>query len=71
MTSSNGNIYALLAICAENSQVIDEFTAQRPMMRSFDVFCIRAIISGWVNNGETGDLRHHLEYVEVTHSHPN
>ena len=38
MTSSNGNIYALLAICAGNSPVPGEFTAQRPMTRSFDVF---------------------------------
>ena len=29
---------ALLAICAENSPVPGEFTAQRPVRRSFDVF---------------------------------
>ena len=29
---------ALLAICAGNSPVPDEFPAQRPVMRSFDVF---------------------------------
>ena len=29
---------ALLAICARNSPVIGEFTAQRPVTRSFDVF---------------------------------
>ena len=29
---------ALLALCAGNSPVIDEFTAQRPVTRSFDVF---------------------------------
>ena len=29
---------ALLAICAGNSPVIDEFPAQRPVTRSFDVF---------------------------------
>ena len=29
---------ALLAICAGNSPVIDEFLAQRPVTRSFDVF---------------------------------
>ena len=37
-TSSNGNISALLAICTGNSQVTDEFPAQRPVARSFDVF---------------------------------
>ena len=29
---------ALLAICAGNSPVTDEFPAQRPVTRSFDVF---------------------------------
>ena len=38
MTSSNGNISALLAICAGNSPVPGEFPAQRPVTRSFDVF---------------------------------
>ena len=30
---------ALLAICADNSPVTGEFPSQRPVMRSFDVFC--------------------------------
>ena len=38
MTSSNVNIYRLLAICAGNSPVTGEFPAQRPATRSFDVF---------------------------------
>ena len=38
MTSSKGNISALLAICAGNSPVPGEFHAQRPVIRSFDVF---------------------------------
>ena len=38
MTSSNGNISALLAICAGNSPVPGEIPAQRPVTRSFDVF---------------------------------
>ena len=37
MTSSNGNISALLAICAGNSPAPGEFPAQRPVPRSFDV----------------------------------
>ena len=36
MTSSNGNISALLAIFAGNSAVTGEFLAQRPVTRSFD-----------------------------------
>ena len=38
MTSSDGNISALLAICAGNSPVPGEFPTQRPVTRSFDVF---------------------------------
>ena len=38
MTSSNGNISALLAICAGNSPVAGEFPAQRPVTRCFGVF---------------------------------
>ena len=38
MTSSNGSISALLALCAGNSPVPGEYPAQRPVTRSFDVF---------------------------------
>ena len=38
MTSSNGNISALLIICAWNSSVTNEFHTQRPVTRCFDVF---------------------------------
>ena len=38
MTSSNGSISALLAICVGNSPVLGEFPTQRPVTRSFDVF---------------------------------
>ena len=38
MKSSNGNIFALLAICVGNSPVTGEFPAQRPVTPSFDVF---------------------------------
>ena len=38
MTSSNGNISSLLAICAGNSPVSGEFPAQRPVTRNFDIF---------------------------------
>ena len=38
MTSSNGNISALLTICVGNSPVTGQFPAQKPVTRSFDVF---------------------------------
>ena len=58
-------VSALLAICAVNSPVPGEFTAQRPVTRSFDVSLIYARINGWVNNGETGDLRRHRAHYDV------
>ena len=39
MTSSHGNIFRVTGLCAGNSPVPGEFTAQRPVTRSFDVFC--------------------------------
>ena len=36
--SSNGNISALLVLCAGNSPVTGEFHLQRPVTRSFEVF---------------------------------
>ena len=38
LTSSNGNIFALLALCAGNSPITAEFPTKRPMTRSFDIF---------------------------------
>ena len=38
MTPSNGNISALLALCAGNSLVTAEFLSQSPETRSFDIF---------------------------------
>ena len=38
MTSSNGNIFRVTGIWAGNSPVPGEFTALRPVTRSFDVF---------------------------------
>ena len=58
---------ALLAICAGNSPVPDEFTAQRPVTRSFDFF-ICTWINGIVNNREAGDLRRHRAHYDVTNT---
>ena len=66
MTSSNGNISALLAICAGNSPVTGEFPAQRPVTQSFDVFYDLRQINGWVNNDEAGDLRRHGAHHDAT-----
>ena len=38
MTSSNRNIYHVMALCAGNSSVTGEFPPQNPVTRSFDDF---------------------------------
>ena len=43
-----------------------EFTAQRSVTRSFDVFFDLHPTNGWVNNGEAGDLRRHRAHYVVT-----
>ena len=65
MTSSNGNISALLALCAGNSPVTGEFPSQRPVTRRFDVFFDLRLNKVWVNNGETGNLRRHRAHYDV------
>ena len=57
---------ALLAICEENSPVPGEFTAQRPVTRSFGVFFDLRLKNDWVNNGEAGDLRCYCIHYDVT-----
>ena len=57
--------FALLAICAGNSPVPGEFPTQRPVTRSFDVLFDMRPNNGWVNNGETGDLRRHRAHYDV------
>ena len=56
--------FALLALCVENSTITDEFPAQRPVTRSFDVF-FGLRINGLVNNREAGDLRRNRAHYDV------
>ena len=56
---------ALLALCAGNSPISGEFPAQRPVMRSFDVFFDLSLINGWVNTREAGDLRRYRAHYDV------
>ena len=55
---------ALLALCAGNSPVTGEFSAQRPVTQIFDVFFIYAGIKCWVNIREAGDLRRHRAHCD-------
>ena len=71
MTSSNGNIFALLAICAGNSPVLGEFPSQRPVTRSFDViFGLRLNERLSKNNRKAGDLRRHRAHYDVINPVP-
>ena len=63
MTSSNGSISALLAICAGNSPVTGEFPAQSPVTVSFEFFFdlrLNKLLS------EAGDCRRHRTHYDVT-----
>ena len=51
----------LLALCAGNSPVNDEFPSQRPVTRSFDIY-----FDLYLNNREAGGLRrHHVHYDAI------
>ena len=56
---------ALLAFCADNSQVTGDFPAQRPVTRSFDVFSDPRLIQQLANNWDVGDLRHNRAHYDV------
>ena len=69
MTSSNGNISALLALCAGNSPVTVNSPHKRQWRGALMLPYTCAWINGWVNNGEAGDLRRHrahYKYYYVT-----
>ena len=53
-------VSALLALCAENSPVTDEFPSQRPVTRSFDFFLWSVL-----DKRETGGLRRHRAHYNV------
>ena len=57
---------ALLALCEGNSPVTGEFSSQRPVTRSFDVFLIYDWTNGWINTRDAGDLRRHRAHYDAT-----
>ena len=68
VTSSNGSISTLLALCAGKSPVPGEFPSQRPVTRSFDVFFDLRPNKRLKkqNNDDAGDLRRHRTHYDVT-----
>ena len=72
MTSSNGNISALLALCAGN-QPVPVNSPHRGQWRGalmFSMICVW--INAWVNSREASDLsrhRGHYDVIVMMHSH--
>ena len=73
MTSSNGNMFRVTGFCAGNSPVTEGIhwslvnsphTDQWRRALMFSLIC--AWTSGWVNNQDAGDLRHHHTHYDVT-----
>ena len=58
MRSSNGNIFHI------TGPLWGDFTAQRPVKRSFDVFFALSFIQTQIR--DAGDLRHHCAHYDVT-----
>ena len=56
---------ALLALCAGNSPITGEFSPQRLVARSFEVF-LDLRLNKQVNNRDAGDLRRHQGHYDVT-----
>ena len=66
MTSSNGNISALLALCVGNSPVTGEFPSQSQSRGALMFSLICAWTNGWVNTRNADDLRRHRAHYDVT-----
>ena len=67
MTSSQMEIFStLLALCEGNPPGTDGFPSQRPVTRDVDVFFDLRLKKRGTNNRDTGDLRRHRAYYDVT-----
>ena len=65
MTSSNGNIFRVTALCAGNSPapLNSPHKGQWRGALMFSLICVW--INGWVNNIKAGDLRHNCGHYDV------
>ena len=57
---------ALQTLCEGNSPVTGEFSSQRPVTRSFDVFFDLHLNNDWTNHRDASDLRRHRAHYDVT-----
>ena len=56
----------LLALCAENSPVTDEFPSQSQRRGTLIFSLICAWTNSWANNRDAGDWRRHCAHYDVT-----
>ena len=66
MTSSNGNIFALLALCEKNPPVTGGFPSQRPVTRSLEVFFDLRLNKLLSKQPDAGDLRRYGAHYDFT-----
>ena len=59
-------ISALLSLCVGNSPVIGEFPHKDQWRWALMISLISPWTNGWVNNRDTGDLKHHYAHYDVT-----
>ena len=65
MTSSNGNIFRVTALCAGNSPVPMN-SPHKGQWRGALMFSLTCVwINGWINNREAGDLRRYRAHSDV------
>ena len=64
-TLSNGNIFALLALCEGNPPVMGVFPSQRPVARSFVFSLMCSWRDDWANSPDDGNLRRHATHCDV------
>ena len=63
MMASNGNLWALLALCEGNPPMTGGFPLQRPVTRSFNDLRPN---KHWANDGDAADLRRYRAYHDVS-----
>ena len=69
LVSYHDEIFRVTGLCAGNSPATGEFSSQRPVTRSFDVFFDLRLKNGWANNRDADDLRRHRAHYDVTVMH--
>ena len=57
---------ALLALCAGNLPVISDFSSQRPLTQSFDVFFGLRLNKRLSKQWDAGDLGHHRVHYDIS-----